>query len=112
SELGRKISAAHYEDSVEVMTSATGFFEEFFNDYDAVITPSAAGQAPKFADGTGDPVFCTIWTLAGLPTVNLPLLVAQGGLPIGVQLVGAAQEDDRLLRTANWMLNRLQTEAA
>ena len=111
-ERGRKITPAQYEDAAAVMASATGFFEKFFNDYDAIITPSAAGQAPDFAAGTGDPIFCTIWTLAGLPALNLPLLVGESGLPIGVQLVGAAQEDDRLLRTANWMLNRLQDDAA
>jgi Asp-tRNA(Asn)/Glu-tRNA(Gln) amidotransferase A subunit family amidase len=106
-ERGRKLSQAQYEDSLAVMDSANGFFDEFFNDYDAVITPSAAGQAPGFDDGTGDPVFCSIWTLAGLPTLSLPLLVGDKGLPIGVQLVGAHEHDDRLLGTANWMLNRL-----
>lgn len=106
-ERGRKITQAQYEDALAVMDSANGFFEEFFNDYDAVITPSAAGQAPGFAEGTGDPVFCSIWTLAGLPALSLPLLVGDKGLPIGVQLVGAPERDDRLLSTANWMLNRL-----
>lgn len=109
---GRKISRAQYEDSVAVMQSATGFFEKFFNDYDAVITPSATGQAPLFAHGTGDPVFCSIWTLAGLPSLNLPLLVGDKGLPVGVQLVGAAERDDRLLTTANWMLHRLAGDDA
>jgi Asp-tRNA(Asn)/Glu-tRNA(Gln) amidotransferase A subunit family amidase len=111
-ERGRKIPLAQYEDSMAVMDSATGFFAKFFNDYDAVVTPSAAGQAPLFADGTGDPVFCTIWTLAGLPSINLPLLVGDKGLPIGVQLVGAAEQDDRLLTTANWMIHRLQGDTA
>ncbi|MGR3342933.1 MAG: amidase family protein, partial [Paracoccaceae bacterium] len=82
--------------------------ELFFKDYDAVIAPSAVGEAPLFDDGTGDPVFCSIWTLCGLPTLNLPLLVGENDLPVGVQLIGAAEEDDRLLRTASWLLKELQ----
>ena len=93
------------------MASGAEFFEVFFKDYDAVIAPSAAGEAPKFGGGTGDPVFCTIWTLCGLPSLTLPLLVGENGLPVGVQLIGAAEEDDRLLRTASWMLNELQSDA-
>jgi len=108
---GRKISQSEYEDALVVMDSAETFFEEFFHDYDAVIAPSATGEAPKFGDSTGDPIFCTIWNLAGLPCVTMPLLVGETGLPIGVQLIGAKEEDDRLLRTANWVLNELKAEA-
>ena len=107
-ERGRKISDAQYGEAIEIMASATKFFEVFFRDYDAIIAPSAAGEAPKFGDGTGDPVFCSIWTLSGLPAVSLPLLVGENGLPVGVQLIGAAEEDDRLLRTASWLLKELQ----
>lgn len=109
-ERGRKISDAQYEDALEVMASGKTYFDEFFHDYDAIIAPSAAGEAPKFVEGTGDPVFCTIWTLCGLPTLNLPLLVGANGLPVGVQLIGSIEEDDRLLRTANWMVNKLQSD--
>jgi len=111
-EQGRAISEAQYREALEIMGSAAGFFEEFFNDYDAVIAPSAPGEAPVFGNSTGDPVFCTIWTLCGLPALNLPLLVGKNGIPVGVQLIGAAEEDDRLLRTASWMLNELQSDVA
>ncbi len=102
-ERGRQITRAEYEDALEVKASAEDFFKEFFLEFDAIITPAAAGEAPKFGSGTGDPIFCTIWTLAGLPSVTLPLLVGENGLPIGVQLIGPAEKDDRLLRTARWL---------
>ena len=108
-ERGRKISDAQYGEATEIMASAVGFFEGFFKDYDAIIVPSAAGEAPLFEEGTGDPVFCTIWTLCGLPAVNLPLLIGENDLPVGVQLIGSAEEDDRLLRTASWLLKELQS---
>lgn len=109
-ELGRKISDAQYEDAVDVMNSGAAFFQNLFLDYDAVIAPSSTGTAPKFGNGTGDPIFCTIWTLCGLPSVNLPLLVGENNMPIGVQMVGAIERDDRLLRTANWVLQSLQSD--
>jgi len=40
----------------------------------------------------------------------MPLLGTENGLPMGVQLVGGSEEDDRLLRTANWMLRHLTNE--
>ena len=106
-EHGRTISEAQYEEAQQFMVSANEYFDVFFNDFDAIITASAPGEAPKFGDGTGDPVFSTIWTLCGLPCVSLPLLIGENGLPIGVQLVARAEQDDRLLRTSNWMQNKL-----
>ena len=107
----RQISKDEYEDALAVKASAEAFFANFFLDYDAIIAPSAAGEAPMFGDGTGDPIFCTLWTLAGLPCVSLPLLVGENGLPIGVQLIGPAEKDDRLLRTARWLQTYLSDAA-
>ena len=107
-ERGRKISKDEYEYALDIMGQTESFLAEFFLDYDAIITPSSTGEAPLLSAGTGDPVFCTLWTLAGLPCVSLPMMVGSNGLPIGVQLVAGYEEDDRLLRTANWLLTELQ----
>ena len=100
---GQKISEAEYTDALAVKASAQTFFYELFVEFDAIIAPCATGEAPKFGSGTGDPIFCTLWTLAGLPCVSLPLLVGDNNLPIGVQLIGPIEKDDRLLRTARWL---------
>jgi Asp-tRNA(Asn)/Glu-tRNA(Gln) amidotransferase A subunit family amidase len=78
-------------------------FAEIFERCDAILTPAAPGAAPKGLGSTGDPAFCTLWTLCGMPALSLPLLQGAGGLPLGVQLVGAREHDARLLRTANWL---------
>ncbi len=107
-ERGRAISTEQYRDALAVRQSAIAFFADFFNDFDAILAPSATGEAPLLSTGsTGDPIFCASWSLTGLPAITLPLLVGAHELPIGVQLIGAAEEDDRLLRTANWMQNEL-----
>lgn len=107
---GQAISDDHYAEACGYMSSAADFFETFFHDYDAVVAPSAAGQAPLIEDGTGDPIFCTIWTLCGLPCLSIPMLIGDKGLPIGVQMIGARERDDRLFRTAHWMQNELMAE--
>lgn len=110
-ERARKISDAEYQDALAIKAAGEAFFADFFNDFDAVIAPAAPGEAPPFGPGTGDPIFSTIWTLAGLPCVTLPFLVGETGLPIGVQLIAGVEEDDRLLRTAAWVQNELQATA-
>jgi Asp-tRNA(Asn)/Glu-tRNA(Gln) amidotransferase A subunit family amidase len=108
-ERGRKVSAVEYQHALRGMVRAGESFDELFMErYDALLTPAAPGSAPKGLASTGDPVFCTLWTLCGLPAVSLPLLQDSGGLPIGVQLVGRRNFDARLLRTARWLSETLQ----
>ncbi|MEM6887939.1 MAG: amidase [Pseudomonadota bacterium] len=111
-ERGRAITLTEYEDALAVKRSAESFFDELFLEFDAIIAPSAAGEAPLFGSGTGDPIFCTLWTLAGLPSVSIPLLVGETGMPIGVQVIGAREKDNRLMRTVHWLMKHLAATAA
>jgi Asp-tRNA(Asn)/Glu-tRNA(Gln) amidotransferase A subunit family amidase len=105
---GRTIAATQYLAAVRDARRYAGSMSEIFEQRaDAIITPSARGVAPKGLQATGDPVFCTFWTLTGLPALNLPLLADDEGLPLGVQLIGAPGRDARLLRSANWLLANL-----
>jgi Asp-tRNA(Asn)/Glu-tRNA(Gln) amidotransferase A subunit family amidase len=85
--------------------------DEIFDDFDAIITPAAPGEAPADLAQTGDPAFCSIWTLCGVPAVTLPLLAGANGMPMGVQLIGPAGDDARLLRTARWLALKLSQAA-
>lgn len=103
-ERGRKVSAADYLRALSSIPRIRESLAELFEQrYDAILTPSAPGPAPIGLGSTGDPSFCTPWTLCGMPAVSLPLLRTSGGLPIGVQLVGPRDGDARLLRTARWL---------
>ena len=68
------------------------------DEVDAILTLAAPGEAPVGLGATGNPAFCTPWTLAGMPALSLPLLKGPAGMPLGVQLVGPFLGDDRLLR--------------
>jgi len=102
----KKHTDEQYQEALEIRLAAIEWFSEFFHDYDAILTPSAISEAPLMGS-TGDPVCCTVWTLCGLPCVGMPLLEGANGLPIGVQLVGALRQDDRLLRTTRYVLDQL-----
>lgn len=67
----------------------------------ALVTPSAAGVAPSFAEGTGSPDFNRLWTLLCAPCVQVPGLVcAETGLPLGVQVVAPQGADALALAVA------------
>jgi Asp-tRNA(Asn)/Glu-tRNA(Gln) amidotransferase A subunit family amidase len=104
---GRSVSAVDYLAALAKPAQYRAAITELFDQYDAIITPAAPGVAPQGLSATGDPTFCTLWTLTGLPAVALPLLTGQGGLPLGVQLVGAPGQDACLLRTAGALVAML-----
>lgn len=108
-ERGRGRKAVDYTAALAGSAGLNAVLEEVFNEYDAILTPAAPGEAP--ADGTtGNPIFNTIWTYLGTPAVTLPLLQGEAGLPIGAQLVGRRGGDARLLRTANWLVKNIATD--
>ncbi len=104
---GRSVSAVDYLAALAKAPRYAASLADIFDEYDAILTPAAPGIAPKGLDATGDPAFCTLWTLTGLPALSLPLLAGEGGLPLGVQLVGASGQDARLLRTAGALIEML-----
>jgi len=104
---GRSVTAAQYLAAIRDRERYVASLGEIFEQYsDAIMTLPAKGVAPD-ASTTGDPLFCTFWTLTGLPAISLPLLQGDTGLPIGVQLIGAAGRDERLLRTSAALIARL-----
>jgi Asp-tRNA(Asn)/Glu-tRNA(Gln) amidotransferase A subunit family amidase len=103
-ERGREIKARDYLRALRSIAPAVAALDELFMErYDAILTPAAAGTAPKGLGSTGDPSFCTLWTLLGMPAVSVPLMQGANGLPLGVQLVGRKNFDARLMRTARWL---------
>jgi Asp-tRNA(Asn)/Glu-tRNA(Gln) amidotransferase A subunit family amidase len=107
-ERGREVRAVDYQRVLARLPQLRESFEELFTQqYDAILTPAATGPAPEGLASTGDPSFCSLWTLSGLPAISMPLLQASNGLPMGVQLVGRRNFDARLLRTARWLTEQL-----
>jgi Asp-tRNA(Asn)/Glu-tRNA(Gln) amidotransferase A subunit family amidase len=104
---GRETRALDYQKALARIPLLNDGFAETFQRFDAILTPAAPGTAPKGLGSTGDPSFCTLWTLLGTPALNLPLMQGANGLPLGVQLVGPRHGDARLLRTARWLVREV-----
>jgi len=61
---------------------------------DLWVSPAAPGPAPEGIAMTGNPAMNLLWTHAGLPAITVPVGYAANGLPIGLQVVGAAMKDE------------------
>jgi Asp-tRNA(Asn)/Glu-tRNA(Gln) amidotransferase A subunit family amidase len=108
-ERGRSHPAVAYTRALAGITPLNDALDDVFNEYDAILTPSAPGEAPGI-ETTGNPIFCTAWTYLGMPALTLPLLQSETGLPVGVQLIGRRGNDARLLRTARWLVKTLSKQ--
>ena len=109
---GRAMPGVDYLAACDTADHLRASLAAIFERYDAIITPSAIGVAPEGLGSTGDPVFCTAWTLMGVPALSLPVLHGPGGLPLGLQMLGPKGGDAQLLRTAKVLLDHLSGKEA
>ncbi|MFN8997387.1 MAG: amidase [Betaproteobacteria bacterium] len=109
---GEAISDSAYGDAMKARQALLSAFERFLDrGYGAVITVPAAGEAPHGLDSTGDPAFCTPWTLLCTPAITLPTGLGPKGLPLGLQVVGRRGESNYLLAAAAWCEAQLPFKA-
>jgi len=91
-----------YTAAQDVAADCRRLLRDVFSDYDALLVPSAPGEAPQGLGSTGDATFNRIWTLLHVPAITIPAATGPHGLPVGVQLVSAFGADYRLLAIAEW----------
>jgi Asp-tRNA(Asn)/Glu-tRNA(Gln) amidotransferase A subunit family amidase len=106
--VGKDIAAADYVAAIDKAEVIRQALDGLFADVDALITPAAPGEAPLGLQSTGNPVFQKIWTLAGMPSVTLPVMSGPNGLPIGLQVIGRRGGDAALFRTAQWIEEKIK----
>jgi Asp-tRNA(Asn)/Glu-tRNA(Gln) amidotransferase A subunit family amidase len=80
-----------------------------FEEVDVLLTFSAPGAAPKGLGSTGDARLNRLWTLMGVPCVNIPAYVADGGLPVGVQVIARFGDDAGALAAARFVEEALRS---
>ena len=106
-EAGREIGADAYLALLDAADEMRRAFEHAMRPYDAALTPSAPGAAPEGLAFTGSRTQTMLWTMLGVPAVNVPVL-AVDGLPLGLQVVGRFGADAVTLRAAAWCAGRLR----
>lgn len=92
-----------YRARLERRAALRAQFEAIAREVDAFITLSAPGAAPRGIQWTGDPIFNVSASVLGAPAVSLPVL-ADDGMPLGLQLMGAQHRDQHVFETAQWVL--------
>jgi Asp-tRNA(Asn)/Glu-tRNA(Gln) amidotransferase A subunit family amidase len=106
-EEGQRVSDAALADALGVRDELSRSLDDFFLDFDAIITPPAPGEAPLGIQTTGDPSFCTLWTLTQVPALSIPTGFGPSGLPLGLQITAARGRDGVALTVAAWCESRL-----
>ncbi|WP_347955343.1 amidase [Gordonia aichiensis] len=103
---GRAAQPSQVQKARAVMRSVRALAARLLTDVDVLLTLAAPGEAPHGLDSTGDPVFNKLASIAGLPAVGLPVGRGDGGLPLGIQLIGPEHSDQSLVRIASCLTDR------
>lgn len=103
---------AYYLKAQKVRAKIADDFREAFKTVDVILTPTAPNQAFPLGTKSGDPlsmylndVFTVPADLAGIPAVSVPAGLSSDGLPLGLQLIGSAF-DEQLVLNAAWHLEQ------
>ncbi len=99
---------AYYGKAQAVRTLVCRDFATAFKEVDLIVTPATPTPAFKLGEKSEDPlqmylsdIFTISVNLAGLPAIALPCGFSKTGLPIGVQLIGRAFEEETVLQAAH-----------
>jgi Asp-tRNA(Asn)/Glu-tRNA(Gln) amidotransferase A subunit family amidase len=104
---GTQCTPECYDDGLAVAAESRRALSQVFDRYDALLAPSAIGEAPKGLTSTGNAVFNRIWTLFGVPAITIPATQGPNGLPVGTQIIGGTGRDIAALAVSAWAMRVL-----
>jgi Asp-tRNA(Asn)/Glu-tRNA(Gln) amidotransferase A subunit family amidase len=97
---GRAIPYAEYAKALVYAADCRRRLTVLASDIDAILTPSATGEAPLGLGSTGNTAMNRLWTLLHGPCVTVPAGEGPAGMPLGIQFVGLPGADARTLGVA------------
>lgn len=109
-ELSHAISALDYMKALNKKNQLFTQFEDIFKTVDVIATPTTAATTRKIGeekfeiDGVMDSTLnsmirlTVVFNITGQPALSIPCGIAQNGLPVGLQLAGAAFSEKTLIR--------------
>jgi Asp-tRNA(Asn)/Glu-tRNA(Gln) amidotransferase A subunit family amidase len=109
-EQGAMIPPAEYVAACQAVIAERARLARRFSQIDLLLAPGGMGEAPQGLGATGDPLYIRAWTALGLPALSLPVGQGATGLPIGVQCIGAAYGEARLLAAARSVMHLLRPD--
>ena len=106
---------AYYLKAQKVRTLIYQGFQNAFEKVDFLITPVTPETAFKIGEKTDDPIkmylsdiFTIAVNLAGLPGISVPCGFDSKGLPVGVQFIGKAFDEETILKVADFVEKELK----
>jgi Asp-tRNA(Asn)/Glu-tRNA(Gln) amidotransferase A subunit family amidase len=106
----RGIGRAEYDDALSVARRARSEIEATFRQVDLILTVSASGPAPRGLSSIGETNFNRLWTLLGVPCVNVPIYPDAEQLPVGVQVIASYGADRRAIEAAGTLESALKAQ--
>jgi aspartyl-tRNA(Asn)/glutamyl-tRNA(Gln) amidotransferase subunit A len=97
------VPAKAYVRAQQVRRALVERFRGLFTEVDALLSPAvpwvALAEDPTLNDeaGAGEMLYSTVYNLVGLPAASVPCGLSSEGLPMGLQIVGPWQTDERVL---------------
>jgi aspartyl-tRNA(Asn)/glutamyl-tRNA(Gln) amidotransferase subunit A len=98
---------AYYLKAQKVRALVARDFHQAFEKVDVLLTPTAPTAAFSIEGAPEDPVamylndvFTVPASLAGIPGINVPAGLSQGGLPLGLQILGKPFDEETVIRAA------------
>lgn len=102
---GNRIEPQAYQAALQKQQQISAEMNTLLNDVDILITLSTAGHAPAFGVAIDPADTSLIWTMCGLPVINLPLFQHEG-LPFGVQVLSKKYGDYKLFDFVQLLTDR------
>lgn len=98
---------AYYRKAQQIRTLIAKDFTDAYEQVDVILTPTAPSAAFPIGEKQDDPlamylndVFTVPASLAGIPGISIPTGLTEGGLPLGLQLLGKSFDEETVLRAA------------
>ena len=104
---GAAIPRHRYMEAQALLARCRALFGAAIAPFDLLLSASASGEAPAGLDNTGEAMFNRWSSGLRVPCLNLPAFTGPNGLPVGIQVMGAIDDDLRLLRAAKWIAKRV-----
>jgi len=104
---GAAIPRQRYLEAQALLAQCRELFAAAIAPFDLLLSASAPGEAPAGLGNTGDAIFNRLGSGLRVPCLTLPGFTGPNGLPVGIQLMGAIDDDVRLLRAAKWIAARV-----
>ena len=98
----KDITTSQFDQAVDYQSKISKMLDKSFEEFDMIISLSTAGHAPlRNEKEKDDPSL--IWTMCGNPTISMPVIRTEKGLPMGIQVIARRYNDKLLLRFASYL---------